>query len=402
MSLNKLLTASVAGIVGLSACTGVATAGSSDQTLDKRFYIAPMISYGFFDQDKVVKGPGANATLERDNSVGGTLAVGKPINKWLNLEVYGFYFNPDETIKTSNGYQESVGHGSVWGLGLDAMLFPARQSLPVYGLLGAAVGQHGVNGRTINKGGGVDSSSSDMAFTRYFDAGVGYVYPITPYGLKIRAEYRYRYTGVDTNGDVTVAGRDQGGDNAHFGDHILSLGFEIPLGKPSSNDTDKPGPAPTPEPRDDDNDNVINANDACPDTPANTKVDSEGCKIESQVQEQAIELRGVTFRFDKSVLTNQAQRRLRSVTSALQAAPSVDFRLDGYTDNIGNADYNKKLSQKRVDSVKDYLTSHQISAERITKSKGHGESNPVASNKTKAGRDKNRRVEMTVTHTTDQ
>jgi OOP family OmpA-OmpF porin len=145
---------------------------------------------------------------------------------------------------------------------------------------------------------------------------------------------------------------------------------------------------------DSDGDGVIDANDQCPGTPRGTEVDARGCPIEKQAP---IVLKGVTFEFDSSKLTMQAENRLDNVVDALQASSEVKFRVDGYTDSIGTEQYNQGLSQRRVDSVRQYLIEHGISSSRITGTQGHGESNPVATNETAAGRAQNRRVELNVT-----
>jgi OOP family OmpA-OmpF porin len=74
----------------------------------------------------------------------------------------------------------------------------------------------------------------------------------------------------------------------------------------------------------------------------------------------------------------------------------MQVELAGYTDNVGSASYNLKLSQKRAEAVKEYLTVEQnIDASRI-QAKGYGKENPVASNDTDEGRERNRRVELHV------
>ncbi|NNC23025.1 OmpA family protein [Salinisphaera sp. USBA-960] len=392
MNTKRVMAASVAGTISL-ALSGGAFAANADKPMDKRVYIAPMVSYGFFDDDTITHNP--DGKLERDNVPGGTLALGKPINKWLNLELYGFYFNPSQTAKVRNSGtaldgNHKTGKGSIWGVGVDAMLFPARNTFPIYGLLGASFGQHGVNTPEGSSNGNLETQSSNREFTRYLDAGIGYVYPITDYGIKVRAEWRYRYT--DVNSSSNTMGQHL--SDAKFGDNILSLGLQIPLGAaPQATSTE---PAPEPQPKDSDNDGVLNKNDQCPDTAPGAEVNAKGCQIK-QTKPEPVELKGVTFRFDNSSLTDQANRRLQNVVSALQQSPEVDFRLDGYTDSVGPQSYNLGLSQRRTDSVKSYLLNHQISGSRITGAKGHGEKNPVTTNKTKAGRAKNRRVEITVT-----
>lgn len=372
MQFKQPLTTCVAAALGLAVSAGAfAQDGSTPQ--DKRFYVAPMVSYGFFKNDTVNSGSNSHK-ISNDNSVGATLAIGKPVNSWLNLELYGFYFNPRQKFDGAK-----AGHADLYGFGLDALFFPARDTLPVYGILGAAWGKQ-------NPGYGKAGSNADA---QYLDAGVGYMYTLNHYGVKVRAEYRYRYTVVNSS-DVLGAGY----NDARYNDNVVSVGLQIPLGAPPQAAAPTPAPAPA-KPMDSDGDGVIDANDQCPGTPAGTEVDARGCPIEKKAP---IVLKGVTFGFDSSKLTTQAESRLNNVVDALQASPDVDFRIDGYTDSIGSKKYNLNLSQHRVDSVKDYLTDHGIGTARITATEGHGEANPVATNKTAAGRAQNRRVELNVTN----
>jgi len=77
----------------------------------------------------------------------------------------------------------------------------------------------------------------------------------------------------------------------------------------------------------------------------------------------------------------------------------LNLTIEGHTDNVGKAAYNKKLSQQRADAVKNYMVKKGgVDAGRL-KSIGYGQEKPVASNKTKAGRAKNRRVEAAVDYT---
>jgi len=82
--------------------------------------------------------------------------------------------------------------------------------------------------------------------------------------------------------------------------------------------------------------------------------------------------------------------------------PSASLLLEGYTDSTGTAAYNQKLSEKRAAAVKDVLTGHfGVDGTRITTA-GHGENDPIASNKTRDGRAQNRRVVATMKATTKQ
>jgi len=75
--------------------------------------------------------------------------------------------------------------------------------------------------------------------------------------------------------------------------------------------------------------------------------------------------------------------------------PSIKVEVAGYTDSLGNNSINQSLSKRRANSVAIQLIKQGVDATRIT-SKGYGENNPIASNKTEAGRKINRRVELKI------
>ena len=99
------------------------------------------------------------------------------------------------------------------------------------------------------------------------------------------------------------------------------------------------------------------------------------------------------FDFDKSVLRPDGRK---SIDDAMAKMGGVDLEMviaTGHTDSIGSDAYNQRLSERRAAAVKDYLVSKGIPASKIT-TIGKGESQPVATNKTAEGRQKNRRVDI--------
>lgn len=107
------------------------------------------------------------------------------------------------------------------------------------------------------------------------------------------------------------------------------------------------------------------------------------------------------FDFDKSTLKPAGKTRIDDEIAKLGQVDLNGVIAIGHTDYIGTDAYNQKLSQRRAQAVKDYMVSKGIPADRI-QVKGMGESQPVADNKTKEGRARNRRVEIefSVTQTT--
>ena len=106
-------------------------------------------------------------------------------------------------------------------------------------------------------------------------------------------------------------------------------------------------------------------------------------------------LNDVLFEFDKANLKPGSARSLTSVAEFLRENPQRKITIEGYTDNLGSDAYNLQLSQRRADSVRDFLVQNGISADRIT-ARGLGEEYPVASNETQAGRQENRRVQIII------
>ena len=104
----------------------------------------------------------------------------------------------------------------------------------------------------------------------------------------------------------------------------------------------------------------------------------------------------VTFGFDSSELTMSARNALNDVASILTQYTDTRVNIAGHTDSTGNADYNQRLSERRAESVGNYLAQAGVSRNRLYMT-GYGPSQPVASNATEEGRAQNRRVEITLT-----
>ncbi|HXP92047.1 MAG TPA: OmpA family protein [Candidatus Binatia bacterium] len=99
----------------------------------------------------------------------------------------------------------------------------------------------------------------------------------------------------------------------------------------------------------------------------------------------------ILFAFDSAQLTDESKSVLDAVADYLRSAPGVRLQVQGHTDNIGGAQFNLDLSQKRAAAVKAYLIAKGIAASRLT-AKGYGYGVPVADNATPEGRSLNRRV----------
>ncbi|HJT72884.1 MAG TPA: OmpA family protein [Chitinophaga sp.] len=160
---------------------------------------------------------------------------------------------------------------------------------------------------------------------------------------------------------------------------------------------------------DDDGDGVSNIFDKCPGTRAGTKVDGSGCELPQPPPPPAVTQ--VTITEDDRRLVKDAIQNLEFQTGKSSIKPSsypslnrlvemlknkgFSLKLGGHTDNVGNAQKNMALSKDRAESVKQYLVSQGANPSKI-EAVGYGADQPIASNKTAAGRQKNRRVEFTL------
>jgi outer membrane protein OmpA-like peptidoglycan-associated protein len=108
-----------------------------------------------------------------------------------------------------------------------------------------------------------------------------------------------------------------------------------------------------------------------------------------------VSMSDVLFDFNQATLKPGAKLRLAKVSGIILAYPDLKLEIDGFTDNKGTPQYNMTLSDKRAKAVRDFLVAQGVGTDAVT-TKGFGESNPVASNATAAGRQQNRRVELVV------
>jgi outer membrane protein OmpA-like peptidoglycan-associated protein len=142
---------------------------------------------------------------------------------------------------------------------------------------------------------------------------------------------------------------------------------------------------------DGDSDGVPDGLDSCPNTPKGLPVDTNGCVDKEKV------FRKRTYRdlfnSGETRLTPLGDSTLDSIAMLLKEFPEVTVIISCFTDDLGPADANLAVSQKRSAAVARYLEIKGVSSKRL-KAVGKGESEFLASNKTRAGREKNRRVEL--------
>ncbi len=137
---------------------------------------------------------------------------------------------------------------------------------------------------------------------------------------------------------------------------------------------------------DSDGDGVLDHADSCPGTRSGATVDSKGCEV-------VLKFEGALFEYNSAKLTQDARLALDQAAYDLRRIPAKRIEVAGHTDSRGSKKYNVKLSQRRALSVTEYLVKQGIPSDRLVVL-GYGESLPIASNDTAAGRAANRRVEL--------
>lgn len=249
-----------------------------------------------------------------------------------------------------------------YAAGWDALYFLDREGIQPYLVGGLGIAHNEI----LDQVGGDETGI-------YVNVGAGFITkPLAFAGL-----------GLAVRGDLRLV-RDSGVDET---DLAFGLGLQMPLSRPQPAAAAPLVPVAS---GDSDGDGVPDNLDKCPGTLPGLKVDATGCAVP-----QVFVLKGVSFDFDSTRLGVNAQTILEDVLKTMEGQPSMKVEIAGHTDNYGSDEYNRDLSQRRADAVKDHLIGKGIGSDRL-RSTGYGESEPVASNDNDFGREQNRRVEFRI------
>lgn len=344
---------------------GLALPLHAEELLDKRPYLSPMFAFTTADNDR-----GA------EDGIGFSFASGFVLNKYWNVELGSFL----------QEYDGNAG-GASWrdaGIKADGLFFYSRNRAfsPYFGL-GAGVQ------RTDLKNTGLTDTGPMV------DAGLGFFkyFAIGDHDVALRAEARYRWTGLDEIKDNT--GIDE------LAEPIFKVGVAVPLGAkaaaPAPAAAADPAPA-APKVLDSDGDGIPDAKDRCPGTAKGAPVDAYGCSKEQLAAGSERQFDDVLFAFDKAELTSEGMAILDNAASVVNSGEYKSLRINvsGHTDWVGSEGYNQALSERRANAVKAYLVKKGVDGSRI-RTFAFGETTPVADNDSEEGRAKNRRAEVRTT-----
>lgn len=145
-------------------------------------------------------------------------------------------------------------------------------------------------------------------------------------------------------------------------------------------------------PIDTDKDGVPDYLDKCPNNLRGIKVDKVGCPVNKKEDLENLK-KGINFKTGSTALTKSSFNTLNDIVALMTKLADVNLEIQGHTDNVGDSTYNEELSQGRAQAAVDYIISKGIGSKRL-RAAGYGPRKPIADNKTKKGRAKNRRVEL--------
>jgi OOP family OmpA-OmpF porin len=151
--------------------------------------------------------------------------------------------------------------------------------------------------------------------------------------------------------------------------------------------------------RDTDGDGIFDDKDRCPKEPEtkNGFEDGDGCPdtVPEAVKKFSGVVEGIYFDQGKATIRPQSRKVLDNAVKVMKDYPSITLEISGHTSSEGDPAFNQRLSQERADAVKQWLVEAGIPAQSV-KTRGVGSEEPIANNKTPAGRVKNRRIEFKV------
>ncbi len=434
--------------IGLLAVALPSSAQYDDPSkADRRFYISPMATYSLYDGDR-----------RFDDSLGYQLSIGKILGQGTNLEIHGSFAEPDAAVG-GNGELVAYGLSLLLfqarkDFPLYGILSVSKSNAEASGTAGKATSDQfdaGIgymmklgdwpwlgNGPSlrIEARYRTDKYSQGEAgnFANLFGTSGGRTYHDGVFGLGLliplgadpsaspkveepdEPDAQIIITQPDSDGDQIPDEMDDCPDTPQ-GAVINARGCEHDTDKdgvPNSHDACPGTPAGSAVGSDgcqidSDSDGVIDDIDQCPNSPAGAAVMADGCalrndcripspgqKIDAQgCATGAVILKGVAFETGSADLTSAAKAVLDDVATAIGAADGIRIEVAGYTDNVGDDQYNEKLSQLRANAVKIYLQRKGVDS-KVLIAKGYGETRPLASNETEEGRANNRRVELRV------
>ncbi|GBG15924.1 OmpA-OmpF porin, OOP family [Novimethylophilus kurashikiensis] len=339
---TKLISVALAGMLGVAA-----NGAFADDAFEGPMYIMPTLGYMHTDSD-----------LKADNDVAYGIRLGKAISEHWDVQLGLTHSKAD--ADNHIGGQAASGDYKQTLLGLDALYMFSRDKFRPFVLAGVGAAHNNIDYKIggVNVG---DSKTSWMA-----NVGAGFQYLFTD-NIGLQADIRHVWSRAKADNTVLWNGTET------IGNTYLNVGVIFNFGAPKKVAAAEPEPTPAPAmeeiaPQEEEAVPPLTSEeppqpDQGPNEPAFTKMTLQA---------------EVLFGFDKDALTTEGKKILDTeVVEKMKAHPEVELVLiTGHTDFIGDEKYNQKLSERRANSVKKYLVSQGIDANRLH-AVGKGESSPV-------------------------
>jgi OOP family OmpA-OmpF porin len=352
----------------LTAAAGSALAAGSAVAADDTgaFYVAPMAQYTFLD----------NKRDSRDN-VGYQAGLGYNFAHNWAAEVNGSFGS--FKVPVTMGASEQL---EVYSVDFLYKFLPDSVVRP-YLLFGGGYMTDKIGGGAfLDHEAGTAEAGGGLLF------GIGSQNTSTRFQIRTEAKYRMEFLGANAYNPKDP------------GDVVVSAGFQLMFGAPTPQlivasppppppPTPPPPPPPPPAPLDSDGDGVPDSIDQCPNTPHGDRVDAVGCTIKDEIK-----LDRVHFATDSAQLQGENSQVLDYGAATLKKYPEMVIEVAGHTDNRGSKQHNLGLSQRRAETVMQYLKEHGVTNHMTAV--GYGEENPIADNTTADGRQQNRRVGLRI------
>ncbi len=331
--MNKnLVSLAVAATLGLTAVTA-----SAEDMFRGAWYAVPGISYMNTDSD-----------LEADNGAGAFLSIGKELSPSWDLQGRLGYNRADE----DTGLAGASGKYKSTQLGLDALYMFSRSNFRPFLLAGLGATRNNVDYKIP----GFDVDGKKTSWLASLGLGAQYLFGDT-FGLQ--ADLRHQFSRGDAKITELATGA-RVGDSGSVGNTLLNLGGIFRFGAPAPVVAEvAPEPAP-----------IAAAPEPMPE-PA-----PEPAKCEPTMDTITVGAEKL-FGFDKANLKDEGKAALDEAAAKIKANPEIKAVIvTGHTDRIGSDAYNQKLSERRANQVKDYLTAQGVDPALI-EAVGKGEAEPV-------------------------
>jgi OOP family OmpA-OmpF porin len=382
--------------LGVALATGTTVVTAADQGI----YLAPSVGYYFFDGDE---------DSNTDDAMYYGLGLGVQFSKYFALEAGYFELDNPETLYSGYDVDKQL---HLQGVETDGKLyriegiFNLDLSLPVPVVPYLSIGYAKLEqDPKFNLGNSRRDTpivvSTDDDKNQMMSLGLGVKYKITD-AFAVHADVRgfHSFDNEDTDYGANL------GVSYLFGTKAVEKKVETPVTKEGPSDQDGDGVTDdidqcpdTPVgatvdsvgcPLDSDGDGIPDYRDKCPGTPEGAKVDQDGCAL--KLKEAVSITLDVKFDTGRSVVKPDYYAKIQEIAQFMREYPDTNTVIEGHTDDVGKDSSNQRLSEQRANAVREILVSRFAVNPARLRAIGYGESRPIGSNKTPAGRAQNRRV----------